>query len=94
MPRSTRCPQVLGPKGFCGVQVSPPMEHVQVSYTTTQTGCESTPVVSVIYLTIFFTLLVLASWFMVCTIINTRKSGGIFLAPAEGCNGGALRAKK
>jgi alpha-amylase len=23
------CRQVLGPKGFCGVQVSPPMEHVQ-----------------------------------------------------------------
>ena len=22
--------QVLGPKGFCGVQVSPPMEHIQV----------------------------------------------------------------
>ena len=24
------CTKVLGPKGFCGVQVSPPMEHIQV----------------------------------------------------------------
>merc|ERR1711988_1615305 len=23
------CEEVLGPKGFCGVQVSPPMEHIQ-----------------------------------------------------------------
>ena len=23
------CTKVLGPKGFCGVQVSPPMEHIQ-----------------------------------------------------------------
>merc|ERR1719310_462888 len=23
------CEKVLGPKGFCGVQVSPPMEHIQ-----------------------------------------------------------------
>jgi alpha-amylase len=23
------CEQILGPKGFCGVQVSPPMEHIQ-----------------------------------------------------------------
>ena len=24
------CTKVLGPKGFCGVQVSPPNEHIQV----------------------------------------------------------------
>ena len=23
------CEEVLGPKGFCGVQVSPPEEHIQ-----------------------------------------------------------------
>ena len=23
------CEEVLGPKGYCGVQISPPMEHIQ-----------------------------------------------------------------